>query len=93
MNDRKHRIKEISSQIQTLTKELESLLLQEDESDTSLSVGDKITITNNHLGLRGATGTVVGITKTQYRIKLDNGSFVHRGKQNVVRKDDRTRIK
>ena len=92
-NLRQNRIKEISKEISALTQELERLLVQEEsesESETAttakIQVGDRVIITNNHLGLCGSEGTVVRVTHKQYQGKLDSGSFINRRKENVMKK-------
>jgi preprotein translocase subunit YajC len=90
---RRNRLKQIPKEIEALTKELESLLLQEVSTNTnsSLKIGDRVVLTNNHRGLNGSTGTISAVTKARFKITLDDGKTIYRAKDNVKLEDDRTR--
>jgi hypothetical protein len=80
---RQKRIKEITTRaIAALTQELESLAIQ-GVFTPIVNIGDEVVIKNNHLGLRGSTGIVVGETKTRYKVRLvATGAVIHRAKDN-----------
>jgi RNase P/RNase MRP subunit p29 len=77
------RLQEISKELTTLIKEIESLILDEVIDCSIIQIGDRIVIENNHRGLQGCQGTVVGATKARFRVKLDDGKYIYRSKTNV----------
>lgn len=80
------RIKQITQEIACLSRELERLLIQEENSSTQdIIIGDQVVITNSYKGLRHARGTVVKVTEKQASIKLESGCIVQRAKRNLTR--------
>ena len=93
----RQRMREISSQINELSEELERLLrIEENENQTNpapntrrpLRVGDHIEITNSYVGRFGATrgsrGIICSIHRNTIYLRLDsNGAQVSRGITNV----------
>lgn len=90
---RRARIKYLSQEIATLTKELDSLLIEEldGETESAIKIADKVVITNNYQGLQGRQGRVTKVTNKQATITLDDGTVIQRSKKNIKRiqkKDD-----
>ena len=93
----RQRIREISSQITELSRQLETLLrieesnnVQTDRAPTvsEFQVGDHVEITNSYIGLfgvtRGSQGTVQSIRGNNIFLRLDsNGTIVSRGIRNL----------
>ena len=94
----RQRIREISSQINELSEELERLLRIEENNNAqvhrapnarrNLQIGDHIEITNSYIGRFGATrgsrGIITGILRNTIHLRLDsNGEEVTRGRTNV----------
>ena len=93
----RQRIREISSQINDLSEELERLLRIEENSNQAdpapnthrhIRIGDHVEITNTYLGRFGATrgskGVINGIHRNIVTLRLDsNGAEVSRGIANV----------
>jgi hypothetical protein len=83
-NSRRARIKYLSHQIASLTKELDRLLIDElDNRDQNIKIADEVEITNNHRGLQGRQGRVIKITDKQVTLTLRDGTTVQRSKKNI----------
>ena len=94
----RQRIREISSQITELSRELERLLRIEENINVQASrapdtreihIGDHIEITNSYIGRFGATrgsrGIITDIQRNTVSLRLDsNRATVSRGRRNVV---------
>lgn len=96
----RQRIREISSQITELSRELETLLRIEETNNSQvdrappstreLQVGDSVEITNSYIGRFGATrgskGVVTSVHRNTIYLRLDsNGAVVSRSARNVRR--------
>ena len=94
----RQRIREISSQINDLSEELERLLRIEENNNAQvhrasntrrdLQIGDHIEITNSYISWFGATrgsrGIITGIHRNTIHLRLDsNGAEVTRGRANI----------
>jgi transcription antitermination factor NusG len=95
-SQRRSEINRISSQIDQLSTQLNRLLIAEAEEQQQeqrprtnrieIKEGDKVEITNNHKGLKGARGTVISVTPKQVALQLEvNKNIVYRSKTNVRR--------
>lgn len=83
-NSRRDRIKYLSHQIASLTKELDNLLIEElNNKDQDIKIADKVEIINNHRGLQGKQGKLIRITNKQVTLALSNGTIVQRSKKNI----------
>ena len=94
----RQRIREISSQITELSRELERLLRIEENINVQASrapdtreiqIGDHIEITNSYIGRFGATrgsrGIITDIQRNTVSLRLDsNRATVSRGRRNAV---------
>ena len=94
----RQRIREISSQITELSRQLERLLSIEENNNVhidrapttrDIELGDHVEITNSYIGRFGATrgsrGIVTNIQRSTIFLRLDNnGATVSRGRRNVV---------
>jgi hypothetical protein len=84
------RIKQITQEIASLTRELEELIIEEQDtsSEEDLKINDLVIITNNYKGLRDTKGTVIRVTKKQATIRTESGCIVQRAKKNLKRLQD-----
>jgi hypothetical protein len=82
---RQARIKYLTQQIASLTKELDNLVIEELDQGTTteLQLGDTVIITNNHRGLQGKQAVIVKISNKQVTLRLQGGEIVQRSKNNV----------
>ena len=94
----RQRIREISSQITELSRELERLLSIEETNNVhtdrapairEIEIGDHVEITNSYIGRFGATrgsrGVVTSIQRSTVFLRLDsNGAAVSRGRRNLI---------
>lgn len=89
MNDtecKQKRLVETSKEIEALTKELQSLILAGVfDNSTTIDIGDKITIKDNYRGLKGRAGTVIAVTKARFKVRLDDGTYIYKAKDNVIK--------
>lgn len=93
---RLRRIKEIPNEIKTLVSELESLLLEDQGSESpaesiqsNIRIGDRVQILSSQSNLKGSKATVIGTTTKRFILQvLPHGPIVYRAKHNVKKIQD-----
>jgi transcription antitermination factor NusG len=94
---RKQRIQRISQEIENLSAQLNQLIIQdqlaerEEQQDLptreqEFHIGDRVEITNNYKGLRGAQGVITHITAQQVSLRVDGHRRVINKKKTNVRR-------
>ena len=99
---RKQRIREISQDIDTLSAQLNQLIIEDNQEDQAiaadqqtdnspplnndLNIGDRVEITNNYRKQRGLKGTVTHLTAQQVSLRIDGERRVVNKKKTNVRK-------
>ena len=94
---RRNQIQALAQQVQTLSEQLNELIIQDNQAlqqphnnqqqlrePNEFREGDRVRITNNHRGLRGAVGVVIRVTTHQVSIRLaGQNRIVNRRRSNV----------
>lgn len=96
---RKLRIREISQNIETLSAQLNQLIIEDNREDqiveanppptpvdNEFNIGDRVQITNNYRRQRGLQGTVTHVTQQQVSLRIDGERRVINKKKTNVRK-------
>ena len=93
---RKQRIQHISKDIEELSAQLNQLIIQDQLTEREvqnlpapepeLQIGNRVEITNNYKGLRGAQGVITHITAQQVSLRVDGHRRVINKKKSNVRR-------
>jgi len=95
---RKNQIQRLSQEIETLSAQLNQLIIEDNEAEEEqqpivapiieeeLQEGDRVVITNNYRGQRGSQGVITNVTPKQVSIRLDGQRRIVNKKKTNVRK-------